>query len=48
MDMDFVEQVIIDCQEIINRSENNTENASKEELYFLLFKGILIDNGKKV
>lgn len=48
MDMDWAEQVAIDCQEIINRSENNIKNASKEELYFLLFEGILIDNGKKL
>ncbi|KAJ9556384.1 hypothetical protein OSB04_010998 [Centaurea solstitialis] len=48
LDMGRVEQVVIDCQEIINRSESNTRNASKEDLYFLLFKGILIDNGKKL
>ncbi|KAI3792905.1 hypothetical protein L2E82_06798 [Cichorium intybus] len=43
-----VEQMAIDCREIISRSENNIRNASKEELYFLLFKGILIDKGEKI
>ncbi|KAJ9556468.1 hypothetical protein OSB04_011082 [Centaurea solstitialis] len=49
LDMDRAEQMAInDFEEIINRSENNTKNASKDELYFLLFKGILIDKGEKV
>ncbi|KAI3792906.1 hypothetical protein L2E82_06799 [Cichorium intybus] len=43
-----VEQMAVDCPEIINMSENNIRNASKEELYFLLFKGILIDKGEKI
>ena len=49
LDMNREEQMAInDFEQIINRSENNTKNASKDELYFLLVKGILIDNGEKV
>ncbi|KAJ9556483.1 hypothetical protein OSB04_011097 [Centaurea solstitialis] len=48
LNMDRVEQMAIDCQDIIKRSESNTQTASKEDLYFLLFKGILIDKGEKL
>ncbi|KAL4592991.1 hypothetical protein LXL04_006002 [Taraxacum kok-saghyz] len=47
-DINSVEKIAFDCQEIINRSENNVRNTSKVELYFLLFKGILIDKGEKI
>ncbi|GJT39789.1 phloem protein 2-like protein [Tanacetum coccineum] len=49
LDKDSVERVAIDCNEILNRSENYIQDASKEELYLLLLNGIFIDNvnGKK-
>ncbi|KAL8244635.1 hypothetical protein R6Q59_010893 [Mikania micrantha] len=38
----------IECLEIIKRSENNIQNAPKEELSVLLYNGILIDKGEKI
>ncbi|KAL4557932.1 hypothetical protein LXL04_036127 [Taraxacum kok-saghyz] len=47
--IDLDEQMSVDCRKIINRSENiNIESSSKEELYFLLLEGILIDKGQKI
>lgn len=42
------EQKVIDYNEIIKRSGKDVQNASKEELYFHLSKGILIDKGEKL
>ncbi|KAL4583916.1 hypothetical protein LXL04_008502 [Taraxacum kok-saghyz] len=47
--IDLDEEIADDCREIINRCEdNNIKSMSKEELYFLLLEGILIDNGQKI
>nr|XP_043637287.1 uncharacterized protein LOC122608257 isoform X2 [Erigeron canadensis] len=48
-DLEWAEQMTIDCYKIINRSEaHNIRNISREELYLLLYKGILIDKGEKM
>ncbi|KAI3506190.1 hypothetical protein L1887_28546 [Cichorium endivia] len=47
LDMDSMKQMITENREIIKRSGNNVQNASEEELYLLLSKGILIDKGEK-
>ncbi|KAI3506186.1 hypothetical protein L1887_28542 [Cichorium endivia] len=46
LDVGSKEQMITDNREIIKRS--NVRNASKEKVYLLLSKGILIDNGEKL
>ncbi|XP_071696996.1 uncharacterized protein [Rutidosis leptorrhynchoides] len=46
-DNDTVDQMAIECREIIKRSKISNRNASKEELYFLLFNGVHVDNGEK-
>ncbi|KAL4557933.1 hypothetical protein LXL04_036128 [Taraxacum kok-saghyz] len=47
-EMELAEEMTVDCREIINRSRNNIESAFKQEFYFLLLEGILIDNGQKI
>ncbi|PWA44441.1 Phloem protein 2-like protein [Artemisia annua] len=47
-DMHFEEKLGNDYHEVINRSQSNPVNTSKEELNALLSEGILIDEGEKL